>query len=87
MNIYYLIIAVAPILGYIAATQRKEIPEGLLKMNTLSDVVSENPSWHLPIVVLGMFFSFLFNVGIYSIHFIKIILDYIGFIFKWIYIY
>jgi ABC-type multidrug transport system fused ATPase/permease subunit len=85
MNIYYLIIAVAPILGYIAATQRKETPAGLLKMNTLSDVVSENPSWHLPIVVLGMFFSFLFNVGIYSIHFIKIILDYIGFIFKWIY--
>ena len=85
MNIYYLIIALAPVLGYIAATQRKETPTGLLKMDKLSDVISENPSWHLPIVVLGMFFSFLFNVGIYSIHFIKIILDYVGSIFKWIY--
>ena len=87
MNYYYLLIpgVGAPILGYILSNQKNETPTGLLKMQRLSDVVSENPSWHLPIVIVGMFLSFVYNLGIYGLHFIRFILGYVGFVLNWIY--
>ena len=87
MNYYYLLIpgVAAPVLGYILSHQKNETPTGLLKMQRLSDVVSENPSWHLPIVIIGMFLSFVYNLGIYGLHFLRFFLWYAGFILNWIY--
>ena len=49
------------ILGYIISKWANETPPGLLKFDQLSDAVSKNPSWHLPIVVVGVIMSFILN--------------------------
>ena len=62
MNYYYLLLAAAPVLGYILSTSLNERPSGLLKNEALSNVVSETPSWHLPLVIIGMIMSFAYNL-------------------------
>lgn len=86
MNYYlYGAIAAAPILGYILSDQKNVKPKGLLKIQSLSDITSENPTWHLPLVLIGMFLSFSFNVGAYTLYFITFILGYLGYILNWVY--
>ena len=64
---------------------KNEKPKGLLKIQSLSDRTSESPTWHLPLVLIGMFMSFIFNVGAYTIYFVSFILGYVGTILNWIY--
>ena len=85
MNYYYLLLAAAPVLGYILSTSLNERPSGLLKNEALSNVVSETPSWHLPLVIIGMIMSFAYNLIIFSVYFIAFILKYAGTILTWIY--
>ncbi len=85
MNYYYLLLAAAPVLGYILSTWLNEKPSGLLKNESLSNVVSETPSWHLPLVIIGMIMSFAYNLIIFSVYFIAFILKHIGTILSWIY--
>ena len=82
---YYLLAVAAPILGYLLSDQKNEKPKGLLKIQSLSDRTSESPTWHLPLVLIGMFMSFIFNVGAYTIYFVSFILGYVGTILNWIY--
>ncbi|MEJ6491099.1 MAG: hypothetical protein QNL60_01390 [Flavobacteriales bacterium] len=85
MNYYYLLFAATPVLGYILSTWLNERPNGLLKNESLSNVVSEKPSWHLPLVIIGMIMSFAYNLIIYSVYFIVYLLKHVGFILHWIY--
>ncbi len=85
MNYYYLLLTAAPVLGYILSTWLNEKPNGLLKNESLSNVVSETPSWHLPLVIIGMIMSFVYNLIVYSVYFIAYILKRVGSILSWIY--
>lgn len=85
MNYYYLLFAATPVLGYILSTWLNEKPNGLLKNESLSNVVSETPSWHLPLVIIGMIMSFAYNLIIYSVYFIVYLLKHVGLILHWIY--
>ena len=74
-----------PLLGYILSKWINEEPKGLFKQEVLSTSISQNPSWHLPIVIIGFLMSFLINVFVYSVFAITVIITkFIEFI-KWLY--
>ncbi len=74
-----------PLLGYILSKWINEEPKGLFKQEVLSTSISQNPSWHLPIVIIGFLMSFLINVFVYSVFAITVIISkFIEFI-KWLY--
>ena len=82
---YIIISVVVTLLGYIISQNKGEKPKGLLKLEKLSNAASDSPSWHLILVVLGMFLSFPYNLVIYAVYFIAFILDYVGFVLNWVY--
>ena len=64
-----------PLLGYILSKWINEEPKGLFKQEVLSTSISQNPSWHLPIVIIGFLMSFLINVFVYSVFAITVIIS------------
>ena len=74
-----------PVIGYIISKWLNQEPKGLVKYDVLSAQVSQNPSWHLPIVVIGYLLSFLINMVVYSIYAITYLLEIITRLAKWIY--
>jgi hypothetical protein len=68
------ILIAMPIIGFIISKWLNEEPKGLVKYDVMSNQVSQNPSWHLPIVVIGYLLSFLINVLVYSIYAISFLL-------------
>jgi len=73
------------ILGYIISQNKGEKPKGLMKLDNLSNVASDNPTWHLVLVVLGMILALPYNLVIYIIYFVAFILGYVGFVLNWVY--
>ena len=73
------------VLGYIISQNKGDKPKGLLKLENLSNAASDNPSWYLILVILGMFLSLPYNIVIYVIYFIAFILGYVGFVLNWVY--
>lgn len=73
------------ILGYIISQNKGERPKGLMKLDNLSNVASDNPTWHLVLVVLGMILALPYNLVIYIIYFVAFILGYVGFALNWVY--
>lgn len=74
-----------PLLGFIISKWLNQEPKGLLKYDVLSAAVSQNPSWHLPIVIIGVLMSFVVNLVIYSIFTIMYALTLLVDFLKWIY--
>ncbi len=79
------ILIVMPIIGFIISKWLNEEPKGLVKYDVMSNQVSQNPSWHLPIVVIGYLLSFLINVLVYSIYAISFLLAKLTELAKWVY--
>lgn len=81
-----LLIMILPLFGYILSKWLNEEPKGLMKYDVLSATVSQNPSWHLPLVIIGLLMSFLVNLVFYSIYAIMFGLSRFTNLLKWIYV-
>lgn len=79
------VVLALPILGYIISKWLNQEPKGLVKHDLMSNQVSQNPSWHLPIVVIGYLLSFLINIVVYSIFSISFLLLKTTQLIQWIY--
>ena len=85
IKIMELILLFLPLLGFIISKWLNQDPKGLLKYEVLSPAVSQNPSWHLPLVIIGLLMSFVVNLVIYSIFTIMYALSLVVDFLKWIY--
>ena len=81
-----LLIMILPLFGYILSKWLNEEPKGLMKYDVLSATVSQNPSWHLPLVIIGLLMSFLVNLVFYSIYAVMFGLSRFTNLLKWIYV-
>ncbi len=76
------------LIGYMISKWANEDPQGLLKYDQLSAAVSKNPSWHLPIVIIGVLMSFIINfltnIVLYSLYAVMFILSRAVDLLKWI---
>ena len=66
-TMYYLIFLL-PLVGYIISKWLNDEPKGLIKHDVLSSSITKNPSWHLPILIIGYLMSFIINLACYSIY-------------------
>ena len=76
------------LIGYMISKWANEDPQGLLKYDQLSAAVSKNPSWHLPIVIIGVLMSFIINfltnIVLYALYAVMFILSRVVDLLKWI---
>ena len=76
------------LIGYMISKWTKEDPQGLLKYDQLSAAVSKNPSWHLPIVIIGVLMSFIINfstnIVLYALFAVMFILSRVVDLLKWL---
>ena len=79
------ILLLLPLFGFIISKWLNQDPKGLLKYDVLSSAVSQNPSWHLPLVIIGLLMSFVVNLVIYSIFTIMYVLSLVVDFLKWVY--
>ena len=76
------------LIGYMISKWANEDPQGLLKYDQLSAAVSKNPTWHLPIVIIGVLMSFIINfltnIVLYALYAVMYILSRVVDLLKWI---
>jgi hypothetical protein len=82
----YFLLALLPILGFLISRWKNDDPKGLLNYQSLSNSISQNPSWHLPLIVIGVIMSFAINIIVYSYYFILFMIHYLGVVIEWIYV-
>ena len=76
------------LIGYMISKGANEDPQGLIKYEQLSAAVSKNPTWHLPIVIIGVLMSFIINlltnIVLYALFAVMFILSRVVDLLKWI---
>ena len=73
------------LLGFLITSKTEKKPKGLLKLDSLAGIVSENPKWYLPFSILGVLFAFIFNLIIYAFYSLTVTFHYFVVVLQWIY--
>lgn len=92
MNILFITLSLLPLLGYILSKVYGRVPKGLIDRGQVSKKIAENATWQLPLTVLGILFSFIYNFIICGVFFVSEVVNFVTnllilivkFIYKWI---
>jgi len=92
MNILFIVLAVLPLLGYILSKVYGRVPKGLIDRSQVSKNIAESATWQLPLTVIGILLSFIYNFIICGVFFVSEVFNFVTnllilvvkFLYKWI---
>ena len=92
MSILFIVLAILPLLGYILSKVYGRVPKGLIDRSQVSKNIAENATWQLPLTVIGILFSFIYNFIICGVFFVSEVVNFVTnllilivkFLYKWI---